>query len=95
MPEARQAIRFRVTGRVQGVWFRDFTRGAARELGVAGWVRNQPDGSVAGEAAATPAALDAFTARLEAGSPSSRVDRVETSPLAEVPEGRDFEIRYS
>ena len=36
----------RVTGRVQGVGFRHFTRRKARQLGLAGWVRNEDDGSV-------------------------------------------------
>jgi acylphosphatase len=37
---------YRVRGRVQGVGFRYFVEHAARELGIAGWVRNSDDGSV-------------------------------------------------
>lgn len=41
-----QRARVRVSGQVQGVFFRDSTRQKAEELGLAGWVRNMPDGQV-------------------------------------------------
>ena len=90
-----ERLRFRVTGRVQGVFFRACTRDAAREIGVTGWVRNSPDGSVEGEAGGDTAALDAFIEWLHRGSPHSRVDRVEVMDRREerAPFG-DFEIRY-
>jgi acylphosphatase len=44
--EARVARRAVVSGRVQGVWFRDSVRRLAESLGVAGWARNRSDGSV-------------------------------------------------
>ena len=43
---AECARRLRLTGRVQGVFFRAWAQGHARELGVSGWIRNCPDGSV-------------------------------------------------
>lgn len=42
----RARTRLRVSGRVQGVWYRGATQVEARKLGVDGWVRNRPDGSV-------------------------------------------------
>ena len=49
-----------VTGKVQGVWFRDSTLKKAHELGVKGFVKNQPDGSVYIEAEGTPSAIKEF-----------------------------------
>lgn len=46
MNEDERAVLIRVSGRVQGVNFRNFTKGEARRLGVRGWVVNRDDGSV-------------------------------------------------
>jgi acylphosphatase len=62
-----QVVRILVTGRVQGVGFRAFVTRRAAELGLAGWVRNRPDGAVEAEAAGPEAALRAFVAALETG----------------------------
>src|SRR5205085_7261348 len=71
------AFRFWVSGRVQGVGFRWYVRRAAQELGLAGRVRNLPDGRVEAEAAGEPEALNAFRARLREGPPGARVTRLE------------------
>ena len=73
---ARRAV---VKGRVQGVGFRWFAERAARELGVRGWVRNLPDGTVETLAAGDDAALARFRAALTSGPPASSVDAVEES----------------
>ncbi|HET6329977.1 MAG TPA: acylphosphatase [Holophagaceae bacterium] len=65
--------RFRVEGRVQGVGFRWWAREEARALGLSGFVRNDPDGAVSGEAEGETAALEAFRARLSEGPPQARV----------------------
>lgn len=44
--EGRKRVRVVVTGHVQGVWYRGSMQQEARRLGLAGWVRNVPDGSV-------------------------------------------------
>ncbi len=71
------ARRIAVRGRVQGVGFRFFAERAARELGVRGWVRNLPDGSVESVAEGEDAAVDAYVARLERGPLTGRVDGIE------------------
>jgi acylphosphatase len=70
---ARRAV---VTGRVQGVGYRFFAERIARELGIAGWVRNLPDGSVETLAEGEEDALSRFLERLRRGPLASRVDSV-------------------
>ena len=72
---------FRVEGRVQGVWFRDSTRREASALGITGYARNMPDGSVEVLACGNPAALDSLAAWLEQGPPMARVDSVSAKPV--------------
>ncbi|MBZ0306759.1 MAG: acylphosphatase [Anaerolineae bacterium] len=66
-----------VHGRVQGVNFRAYTRLFARELGLVGWVRNRPEGTVETVAEGAPDMIMTFLEFLYEGSPSARVDRVE------------------
>lgn len=90
---AEPARRVRITGRVQGVFFRAWTRSQAIELGVAGWVRNADDGSVEAHLEGDEAAVKALIDRLHAGPAAADVEQVEVE-LAGA-EGFDrFEVRH-
>jgi acylphosphatase len=87
---------FLVTGKVQGVFFRQSARREAQRLGVHGSARNLPDGSVEVWARGSMAALDALCAWLKQGPPQARVDAVRESRSGmvgkppQIPEG--FEV---
>ena len=66
-------MRFRVAGRVQGVGFRWWACDRARELGLAGHVRNDPDGAVSGEAEGGDAQVEAFRRLLSDGPAQARI----------------------
>ncbi len=72
-----QARRFVVRGRVQGVGFRWFVEREAQILGVAGWVRNNADGSVEVLAQGSHEQLLGLRSRLREGPRAARVDDVE------------------
>lgn len=74
------AVLARITGRVQGVGFRDWTRRQAMALGLSGWVRNEPDGSVLTMIAGTGSAVAAMTERLWKGPALASVSGVRTEP---------------
>jgi acylphosphatase len=68
-----------ITGKVQGVFFRKYTKEAADRLGVKGIVRNEEDGSVYAEAEGEAAAVAKFIEWCHRGSPSSRVENVQAT----------------
>jgi acylphosphatase len=68
-----------IEGRVQGVWFRESMRREAERLGVTGWVRNLPDGSVEAVVQGSVEAVDALLEWSKTGPPMARVERVELS----------------
>jgi acylphosphatase len=74
-----EARRFLVRGRVQGVGFRWFVEREAHILGIAGWVRNNHDGSVEVLAQGTRDQLSGLHSRLREGPRAARVDAVEVS----------------
>ena len=70
-----------VTGKVQGVWYRQSAKEKATELGVSGNVRNQPDGSVAIIASGLTNQLDQFIEWCRQGPPRALVTNVEVTEL--------------
>jgi len=89
---APSALRATVTGRVQGVGFRDATERRARELGLFGWVRNDADGAVLVHAEGSAQALDELLAFLRQGPRAASVEAVTPVP-AKVEGHEQFAIR--
>ncbi|MEZ6189284.1 MAG: acylphosphatase [Planctomycetota bacterium] len=87
------AARLLARGVVQGVGYRWSTVRAAEPLGLVGWVRNLPDGSVEIFAQGPDEALDALERWAQQGPPPARVSAVERAPAPEDPSLRGFEIR--
>ncbi len=90
--ESSIATAVRITGRVQGVWFRGWVREEARRLGLTGSVRNAPDGSVAALFVGPGTAVAAMLVLCREGPPSARVHAVETTPITPVPELAEFRV---
>jgi acylphosphatase len=90
--EPRIRRRVWVSGRVQGVAFRAYTRREARAAGVDGWVRNLADGRVEAVFEGPPGAVEALVAWCRSGPRHARVERVDVRE--EAPEGAaGFEVR--
>lgn len=77
--------KFRVEGKVQGVWFRESTRQQAVRRGLTGYARNCADGSVEVLACGSPEALGALRDWLRSGPPMAQVSRVEERACDEPP----------
>ena len=80
-PGGRVRVRAVVTGRVQGVWYRESCRREAEALGVSGVVRNTPGGNVEIEAEGPRRAVDALLRWAHAGPPAARVGQVTVEDL--------------
>jgi acylphosphatase len=81
-----------VHGRVQGVFFRDSCLREAERLGVSGWVRNEPDGSVRVHVEGEPEAVASLVRWLHEGPPYARVLRVDVNEAGPTGATR-FEVR--
>jgi acylphosphatase len=92
MPQA--AFRAIVSGRVQVVMYRDFTRRNARSLGIVGEVENLPDGTVRVVAEGEKEALEELERRMKKGSLFSRVNDVALAWQEPTGTFTSFSIRY-
>lgn len=93
MKDAARA-RVEIRGRVQGVFFRAFTRDVGDRLGLGGWVRNLPDGSVEAVFEGEKTAVAEAIRICRRGPPASRVDDVDVRWEEYRGEFGAFTIRY-
>jgi len=84
--------KLRLFGRVQGVFFRQWTIDQARQLGVAGWVRNRRDGSLEAHLEGEEAAVGQLAERMQRGPSQARVEDVmaEDAPPEDL---KDFTVK--
>ncbi len=80
----RRALRIKIFGQVQGVWFRGSAREKAKELNIVGFARNEVDGSVFIEAVGTPKALDSFLTWCHEGPDFAQVEKIQVESMENV-----------
>mgnify|MGYP000591138428 CR=1 FL=1 len=89
----------KISGRVQGVFYRQSTKRKAQELGLRGWVRNKADGSVEALVAGPRADVAALVAWCKHGPPSAKVEALEVKWLdgnaAEGENLSEYELKFS
>ena len=85
------AKRLVITGRVHGVGYRAWMAHKARELGLDGWVRNRPDGSVEALIAGDIASVEELARLCRRGPRMAEISSIEED-LAEAPEERGFHL---
>ena len=86
-PAAIKAVRVRIRGRVQGVFFRAWTVEEATRLGLEGWVRNRADGSLEALFSGPRATVDGMVEACREGPPFAVITRIEISAAAPPPGG--------
>lgn len=85
-------VRVRITGRVQGVWFRSWTEETASSFGLEGWVRNCSDGSVEAQFEGEDGLVQEMIKRCHEGPPLARVESVDVVPEGTTCGERGFRI---
>ena len=81
-------------GRVQGVGFRFFVQQTAKEMGLTGWVKNMPDGTVDMEVQGNLDEIDAFSKRIKKGGGFIKVERLDMESRDVVLDEHNFVITY-
>ncbi len=95
MSDAQQnAVHLIVSGYVQGVGFRYYTRVHANRMGVRGWVRNNPDGTVEIEAEAPHTTLKEFIAAVRRGPSHGNVRAIDATWKTAEGHPAGFHIKY-
>ena len=89
-----RVLKAKVSGKVQGVWFRKYALDSARDIGVVGMVKNLVDGTVLVNVSGDDENLRKFKELLENGSPNSRVDKIDYSWEDSSIKYSTFEIEY-
>jgi acylphosphatase len=82
-----------ISGRVQGVFYRAWSREQADQLGVSGWIRNRPDGHVEAHLEGEQAAVEEMIQRLRSGPPAAEVEHLRIWDV-EPCDFDDFEVRH-
>jgi acylphosphatase len=81
-----------IKGKVQGVWYRKSTKDKADELGLTGWVKNNPDGTVSAEVQGDSGMIDEFVHWCGSGPPNALVSSVDVTEMHTVDHEIDFLI---
>jgi len=89
-----QHVNIKISGKVQGVFYRQSAQKKARELGITGWVRNEEDGTVYVEAEGEEQDLEKFIKWCRKGSGGASVSNLDYNFVKDVQGFQDFTIRY-
>ncbi|SDJ78267.1 acylphosphatase [Catalinimonas alkaloidigena] len=93
MADTSKSVSIRITGKVQGVFYRASTQEQAQRLHLTGFVRNEKDGSVYVEVSGPAEAVDSLVAWCRQGPPRARVEEVVVTPLEATPTYAGFQVR--
>ncbi len=87
-----KTVHARIKGRVQGVFFRDYTRREAEKLSLKGWVKNEPDGTVGAVFQGSESDIEKMIEWLDKGSPQANVTGVMVQECYDDRRYKDFQV---